>query len=889
MRKSTILSASVLAMALASQSAVAQDADSTTSETQESTSVLDTITVTATKREQTLQEVPIAVSVVDASVIADANIVDLLDLQSVVPSLRASQLERSANTTFIIRGFGNGGNNIGIEPSVAVFIDGVFRTRSSGSLSDMPDVERVEVLRGPQSTLFGKNASAGVVSIVTAKPSFEWGGKVEGTYGNYNQLIGKAQITGPITENLAFSLAGSMNKRDGYVDNLTTGNDINDRNRHMVRGQLLWEPSEDLSFRFIADYDKIDELCCFAPNFENGPTSAAIAALGGNVPDSPFSYETTLNFDPVSEVENSGYSLQADWDLGWASLTSISALRSQESASNGDVDFTSAPLIGSNNNQWEIDTFTQEFRLAGGSEKIDWLVGAFYYDEELDKKSDVTFDAGFSPYANALSGGVTGGIQDLLTNLGVISTPFFEAGTGTFETFSQSNQSYNIFGQVDWHATDKLTLTAGLGYVNDEKKVVASAVNNDLFANLDFQGIFSNENIFSPTVFQLIDLPQLTGGLVPAQFDEIVFGTLFSTVTMQEATPTNIGAWQAALAGGDPVASAQFAAIQANTPATQTAVAAGLRTQLAPAVADQLRPLQFLPPFLALPNSIEDGTSNDDKLSFTLRAAYDVTDFLNMYVSYGTGYKASSWNLTRDSSYFPADQEALAAAGLIPNNRGAGTRFAAPEDVEVWEIGAKAEFERGAINVAIFDQTIEGFQSTIFQGTGFVLANAGEQTAQGIEIDATYKPVDQLTLGFAGLFLDPEYASFPNAPGVGGPQDLSGTTPAGIHQTSLSFSALFEEEISPGIEGFVRADYQYEDEIQVVDNIPADILSREVNMLNASVGFRMENGFEATLWGRNITDDEYAQSGFPTTAQGGSFNGYPNTPATYGLTLRKKW
>ena len=142
---------------------------------------LGTITVTAGKREQTLNEVPIAVTVVDDEVIERAQINDLLDLQSVVPSLRVSQLERSANTTFIIRGFGNGGNNFGIEPSVGVFIDGVYRPRSSGSIADFPDVARVEVLRGPQSTLFGKNASAGVISFVTEEPSFDYTGKIEGT------------------------------------------------------------------------------------------------------------------------------------------------------------------------------------------------------------------------------------------------------------------------------------------------------------------------------------------------------------------------------------------------------------------------------------------------------------------------------------------------------------------------------------------------------------------------------------------------------------------------------------------------------------------------------------------------------------------------------------
>ena len=863
--------------------AMAQTSE-TTADGESSAKRLSTIMVTATKREQTLQDVPIAVSVVDSEEILRSQIVDVFDLQSIVPSLRISQLERSANSTFIIRGFGNGGNNIGIEPSVAVFIDGVFRTRSSGSLGDLPGVERVEVLRGPQSTLFGKNASAGVVSFVTAKPSFDWTGSIEGSYGNYNQVIGKGYLSGPISDSLAFSVAGSINQRDGYVDNLTLGTEINNRDRSQLRGQLLFEPADSLSVRLIADWDKFDEQCCYTPNFENGPTGAVVGLLGGTVPADPYAYETYLNLDPTNEVENSGVSGQVDWDLGWAMLTSITSLRNQEAMSNGDVDFTSAPLISSNLNEWDIDTFTQEVRLSGGTDHIDWLAGAFYYDEDMQADSNLLYGPAFGAYANALSGELIGTIENLLG----VGT-FFENGTGTIETFTQENQSYNLFGQVDFHFTDRLTMTAGVGYVNDEKTVTGSAMNNDLFASLDFEGIFSNPAIFTPDTFRALDLPELTAGLVPAQFDEIVFANLFPVVVGQAPTPQNIGAWQMALAGGDPVAAAQFAAIQANTPATEAVVAAGLRASLAPEVAGQLRPLQFLPGFVTLPNAFEDGQSNDDKVTYTFRAAYDVNDSVNVYASYATGYKATSWNITRDSTYFPRDAAALRGAGLIPPNRGSGTRFAGPEEVSVIEIGLKATFPRGSVNIAAFDQTIEGFQSTIFQGTGFVLANAGEQKATGIEIDALYSPIDQLTLGFSGLFLDPEYVEFEGAPGVGGPVDLSGATPAGIHETSLSFSVQYEDEIASGVTGFARADYQYEDEVQVVDNVPVDVMTREVGLLNASLGVRLDNGLEAMLWGRNLTDDEYTQSGFPTAAQAGSFNGYPNAPKTYGVTVRKTW
>ena len=205
------------------------------------------IIVTATKRAQTLQDAPVAVSVTTGETLERAQVRDIQDLQVLVPALRVVQLQGSAATNFFIRGFGNGSNNVGIEPSVGVFIDGVFRSRTASQLSDFPDIQRVEVLRGPQSTLFGKNASAGVISIVTREPSFSFGGSAEATYGNFDARVLKAYVTGPVSESVAVSLAGGLNKRDGYVPDLGFGGRNNARNRWFVRGKLLFAPSTDFS------------------------------------------------------------------------------------------------------------------------------------------------------------------------------------------------------------------------------------------------------------------------------------------------------------------------------------------------------------------------------------------------------------------------------------------------------------------------------------------------------------------------------------------------------------------------------------------------------------------------------------------------------------------
>ncbi|MEC7389757.1 MAG: TonB-dependent receptor plug domain-containing protein, partial [Pseudomonadota bacterium] len=243
------------------------------------TAQIDEIIVTANKKEQTLQDIPMSVTVTSAEQIEQSAIVDLLDLQSAVPSLRMTQLQKTTETNFIIRGFGNGANNPGIEPAVGVYIDGVYRSRSASAMADLPTIERVEVLAGPQSTLFGKNASAGVISITSKLPEQEFGGLVETTIGTYGSTIVKGTVTGGITDTTSFRLSASSNKNDGYSTNLVDNTKYNDRDRSAIRGQLLIEPSEDLSIRMIADYNQIEEVCCIASSLVDGATSQITAAL----------------------------------------------------------------------------------------------------------------------------------------------------------------------------------------------------------------------------------------------------------------------------------------------------------------------------------------------------------------------------------------------------------------------------------------------------------------------------------------------------------------------------------------------------------------------------------------------------------------------------------
>ncbi|MCO4092584.1 MAG: TonB-dependent receptor [Sphingorhabdus sp.] len=826
----------------------------------------DVIIVTATKREQTLQEVPVAVSVTSAAAIERAQVRDLKDLQTLVPTLRVSQLQSSANTNFIIRGFGNGANNPGIEGSVGVFIDGVYRSRSASAISDLPNLQRVEVLRGPQSTLFGKNASAGVISIVTAAPSYEFGGSAEISYGNRNAIVAKADVTGPISDNIAFSLAGGINKADGYGTNLTDGSKTSERNRWYGRAQLLIEPSESFKLRIIGDYDKIDENCCFVGNIFDGPTGAAIRAIGGKVNSGGiFSYSEYQNFASENKITNGGVSMQADYEMGSLSLTSITAYRKSRAKTNADSDFTSADLIGQNRGDVDISTKTQELRLASDFDgPFNFLLGGYYFDESINKKEALTLGKDFRNYANALTGGSYVGLEPTIRALAGVpasAAPFGGQGQGRFEDWDYKNKAYSVFGTADLELTDGLVLTGGFNYTKDKKDILASDIRvTDVFSAID-----------------LIPVANALGAALPA------------------ALPAGF-----VPAGGTALSAALFPRVNAcriatNAPAATTANPSRSGT-CNPAL--NLQALQFLPPFLNIPNAVEDGRTRDGKLTYSARVAWEATDNINLYASYGTGFKATSWNMSIDSRPFAADFVAatpgqstttpaskIRTAGLATANLTSGTRYALPEEATVMELGLKAKWDRVAFNLTIFDQSIKNFQGNSFIGTGFVLSNAGKQSVKGIEFDSSVNPTDALQLRAAFVYLDSKYDSY-----VGSQfGDVSGQSVAGIPKLSTTLGATYTAELNEGTTLILNADYHNESKVVINENPAWRQYKREVNDLSAAVTLRLDSGLQFSLWGRNLTDAKYLSVIFPSVVQEGSISGYPNTPRTYGASVKYKF
>ncbi len=796
----------LVASAVQAQAVAATDADASTNDAE--------IIVTASKRAATLQDTPISVAVTTAASIEQSQIRDLKDLQTLVPSLTVNQLQSSANTNFSIRGFGNGANNAGIEPSVGVFIDGVYRSRSAAQIGDLPNIERVEVLRGPQSTLFGKNASAGIISIITAEPKFKLGANAELSYGNYNAVVAKASVTAPLTDTIAFSLAGNYNRRDGYGQDLAQGIKVNNRNRWGVRGQLLFKPSEDFKLRLIADYDNINENCCIVANLVNGPTAPAIFGVGGRPgPIAPFSFTENNNFPSINKIKNFGVSLENDWNINDKfSLTTIGSYRGVRSLTNQDSDFTSADLIGENKNNTRINTYTLESRLATNFDgPLNFLAGVYYFREDIKINADLLYGKDFRNYASLLGGNIPAGIglppgpaYTLLERLGVAPAGTFGAkGQGRFENYSQKDRSLSIFGQADFTPVEGLTLTAGGNYTDDRKRVSSNDYTTDVFSTINLASIFG-----------------------------------------------------------------------ANSPLLG------------------LTALQFLPPFLNFPNSVESGRTKDTNFSYTLRAAYKFSGKLNTYFTYATGFKPTSWNLSYDSRPVLADLAALTSAGLTRPNQTTGSRFAGPEKSEVFEAGLKGNFEGFSFNLAIFKQTIRGFQTNIFTGTGFVLGNAAKESTRGIELDTVLSPTRDISFNFNLTYLDPKYDSFPGAstftPTFGVVStDLSGKTPAGIPKFSIAVGTNLKHQFSDNVKGLLHIDYNVSSTVQLSEGLPQ--YRTQAESLNSTATITIRDNIDLSVWGRNLTDAQYITTIFPTTAQPGSLSGYPSQPRTFGVSARMRY
>jgi iron complex outermembrane recepter protein len=386
------------------------------------------IVVTATRRSEALSDVPLAVSAVTAQSLANSGASDIRALNQLSPSLLVSSTSSEAAAGGArIRGIGTVGDNPGLESSVATFVDGVYRSRAGVGLTELGAIDRIEVLRGPQGTLFGRNASAGLISIITAKPSFKFGAEGDATYGNFEAVRVGGSVTGPISETIAARLDGIYFKRDGFLKDVVSGRRINNRDRWLLRGQLLFQPSDDLSVRIIGDYAQRKEECCGATYLPGqnvtraadgslvfSPNSIAglERALGGIINDNTYARQTSITPGAGyrGDVKDGGISGEINYNFGNVNLTSITAYRDWSLVRGQDADFNNLDILqrpgtDANAQRQAFKTFTQELRLQGSAfdDKLNWLVGGYFANEILTLRDNLQYGTDYTRYANCLA------------------------------------------------------------------------------------------------------------------------------------------------------------------------------------------------------------------------------------------------------------------------------------------------------------------------------------------------------------------------------------------------------------------------------------------------------------------------------------------------------
>ena len=908
------------AMALGSSVPVAWAQDSGTAIDPESVNII----VTATRRASPLSDVPIAVSAVTAQAMQNSGATDIRALNQLAPSLLLSSTGTEANASARIRGIGTVGDNPGLESSVAVFIDGVYRSRTGAGLNELGEIERVEVLRGPQGTLFGRNASAGLINIISKAPEFKLAGKAEITYGNYDYWRLAGRITGPVSDQLALSLDGVWSKRDGFYDLVNASGakvgETNDRDRYFLRGQALFEPNDALSIRLIGDYTHRDESCCGAAYIETrerrpvagggystapfNRIAAILAGQGSTFPVDPYDRDLhiTAGRDYVSKLKDWGISGEINYDLGGAKLTSITAYRNYKSQDYGDYDYSGADLLYRDPNTYrQFRTFTQEVRAQGSAfgEVLDWLVGGYYAHEKLALEDNIRFGADYGRFAACrLMAGA--GVNSNLTaaQLGACGS-----GLATQALISGTQAQLNAGLTPAVGATQAGIISTGLG--NGLRALAAIPSGTGDVASLYHQ---KSENwaLFTHNIVHITRQLDLTLGL------------RYTHESKRFSADFNNN-------------NATCAALQASG-LSGIATNPLLRNTSAGTLAGGILTLGCLGNGSTGLNTLDlNDKITDGEFSGTAVLSWKPIDELLVYGSYSKGYKAGGYNL---------DRFQLGSTGLNPvpavfaprtNADVTSLRFAA-EKVDAFEVGLKYSQPKWSANIAAFRQEFKNFQLNTFNGTSFVVQNIngcdGALTAartcasgdvgpglisQGVELELSATPVRNVRLSGGFTYARAKFANRLVGSGDGTvpldpalfllPGSINSQAPEAVTTVSASWTPPLG---SNGLSALFYVDGRMSSDFNTGSDLFPEKRQDGYAVFNARVGIRgPQQRWAVEFWGQNIFNQDYTQVAFssplqsssPSTSTTGQFalgapmanqliSAYLAEPRTYGVTLR---
>jgi len=883
------------------------------------------IVVTATRRAERLADVPISINAVSQAALQNSGATDIRQLAQLAPSLNVSSTGSEANASARVRGIGTVGDNPGLESSVTVFIDGVYRSRTGSGLNDLGEVDRVEVLRGPQGTLSGRNSSAGAINIYTKAPSFDFGGYAEGTYGNYDFYRVAGAITGPIVKDLlAFRIDGVASKREGFYRDVVNDTDYNDRNRWFVRGQLLLEPSPDFSVRLIGDYTWRNEKCCGAVYVDTrektDPTPGTpgdyainpagnrivsvmqqVAALRGYPAGSVFPagndpYSRRIAFTPGRAYSNVtkdyGGSGQIDWNLGSAALTSITAYREYKSDGANDIDANVLDIgyrPDDGNNYRQFHTFTQELRLNGEAfgDRLNWLIGGFFSNEDLQVVDNLKFGRDYGAFA-ACRIVATINPNAALRNP---ANPGCLSAAGSAILQGQVPGTTAAFGAATPIVLGSIRLLSTLNDLGTTRDVYNQ--NSKSFA------------VFTHNILRLTDKLSLTAGLRWTREQKDFDATFGNNNTVCPQVQSLLGATPQA---GNLFNNAQLAALTRGI-ATLACTGNSSSRLNGQTISDKLR---------------------ENQVTGTAVLSWKPTDRLMTYASYSRGYKAGGYNLDRSDlgdAYNPA---------TIANIDGSRLRFD-PETVNAYEVGLKYSSRQFTFNLAGFRSEFKNFQLNTFNGTNYVVENIGSCSeglngadrdnslatgacsgdvrygvvSQGFEAEAGFYPAEHLAINMGYTFADTKYRRNMVGSDAGAALDpalflLSGSQMSNAPRNVITTSVSWNPPIgSSGMSALFYVDQRTVSDYNTGSDLFVEKEQDGFTLLNARIGLRgNQDRWAVEVWAQNLLDTEYQQVAFNAPFQGAgslqqvqSFGGVGNQlfasflaePRTYGLTLRTRF
>jgi outer membrane receptor protein involved in Fe transport len=810
--------------------------------------VLTEIIVTAQKRAQNIQDVPISVIALSAQQLKDGGVTDIKNLQALTPGLTVTSTTSENVTTARIRGIGTVGDNPGLESSVGVVIDGVYRPRNGVGFGNLGEIEQIEILEGPQGELFGKNNDAGVINIVTKRPSTTFGVTAEATGGNYNDREINASVTGPLGDIAAARFYAGYQKRDGFMD-INTGlgpnsdNKTDNRNFYTMRGQFLLTPSDAVNFLVIADYSKRNESCCGAVPLDDGPfvgivnALAGLTALGGQAgatglasPPLPhFSRQAWANQPVSQQIRDEGISGELNWDLGFGKLTSITAWRDNTIVAGNDVDYSGIDIIqapGNEGNQTDFKQASEEIRLAGKSGPLDWLLGGFFSSEILTSNTAIYAGNAFDLYVGGVaSASVTPPPlpPNFLLIPGFTGNPpggtFVPGVSGEQDFYHQTSKSYAFFTNETYNIAQGLDLTAGLRYTGEKKTAISNYYDPD-------GGGGCGQLLTSPGA-----------ALNPASPEYLfLFGYGCSTLFNPFYNP----AWNPALGGH------------------QTSQV--LRTS----------------------QSLDEGN-----VSGTVKLSYRFNDDVMAYVSWANGYKAGGFNLARVTTNG-------AEGALTPN---LNTEFPR-ETVQSYEVGLKSMLADRTLrlNVSVFDQKYTNFQLNTFTGIQFVVSSIRKVESKGAEFDTTWAtPLSGLSLGAGVTYAFTNITEFGDSLPLFAPNQATSLSRL---NNRLSFAPLWSGVASAtysvpltGSLGFhASVNEKYNSSYNTGSDLDPRKLQGAYGLVGARLGLGAPDGkWTVEVWGENLANKYIYQVAFDAPFQYNQIDAFLADPRTFGITVRTKF